>query len=183
MEAVKLDLLNKRVDNARVGLVLAAVGRTGDFLLAETNEMLIRLNRKWIDGYIRWNFLFVSTAIPNVMLLIGPLISCTGNIYDKVKFFMRRMIAFAVSLIHVYPHNHKDLKPVRNYMDSLTTEERSVLSNFFEDLKSGHKYMFGTHLQGNSSLAASLGGSNLVNAKLANPAKDTVWKMFYTICR
>ena len=52
MEAVKLDLLKKRVDKARVGLVLAAIERTGDFLLAETNEMLIRLSKKWIDGYI-----------------------------------------------------------------------------------------------------------------------------------
>jgi hypothetical protein len=179
---VKLDLQNKREDNARVGLALAATAYTGVFM-TESNELLSRLSKEWIDAYIAWNFVFVTTTFPPIsLLLVGklmiPSISCTGNMHDKSRFLTRRIISLALSLMHVYPNNPGELSQasVRNDTDTFTNEERSVLFSLFDDWKNAN------HLQGNLSQAASLGRSNLENVKLTNPDKDTVWKMFYTIC-
>ncbi len=99
-----LNLQRKREDNTRVGLVLAATGRTGLFF-AETNKILSRLSKEWTDRYISWNFVFVAAVVP--MLLIGKLmissISCIGNMCDSTDrlLILRRAISLAVSLMHV----------------------------------------------------------------------------------
>ena len=184
LEAVKLDILNGREENSRVGMQLAANCKLGTFL--ESHELLIQTDKDWINAYIAWNSAFVLSSfyepLSKLVKLIIPAVSCTSEVYSRERFLQRRVISLSVSLMHWYksPQENENIASSTT-PSSISRGDAAVLQTYFDGLM--------PPLIPNQQVEdyrepffAVLGQSNLEQVALVDPDPDTVWKMLYYLC-
>jgi len=169
LEAVKLDAINGHIENARVGLALAAAVYFEGF--TEGNHQKWRLGKEWVDSYIVWNMVFVSSTLPWDALgkLIIPSISCaSSDSYLGEVFISRRVVSLSLHLMHSFS--------ITGGEKYITSEEVIALQNFYASQRAPDIPIKRFHL------IHAMGNISLKTASIANPSQKVIEKMLYTLC-